>query len=97
MVIGQKRKRRWGSKSLFKFRHAKFQVLGDFPDAAAGSGAARRSGLFDGFIEESNSEDNNVAAGTAAKIRRTRSRLISIVRFAVVNGMCNTMNCRVVC
>ena len=95
MGIGQKRKRRWGSKSLFGFRSAKVQVLGALPDAAAAAaaeGTASRSRLLlDGFIEgsESNNEDTNIRAGTASKIRRTGSKFISFVRFAVVSGMCN--------
>lgn len=96
MGVGQKRKRRWDSKGLFGFRPTKFQVLEDLPDAAADNGAASRPGLPDGFVEgsNSNSEDTNVMGGTAAKIRRTSSKFISIVRFAVVSGMCDRMSCR---
>lgn len=91
MGIGQKRKRRWGSKGFFGFRPAKIQALENLPDAG-GNETTNRSGVLDGFIEGSNSEDaNNLTAGTAAKIRRTGSRILSIVRFAVASGMYNGM------
>lgn len=94
MGSGQKRKRGWGSMGIFGFRPTKFQVLGPLPDAAAGNESATRPLLLDGFVEGSNSEDINPMDGTTTKIRRTSSRILSFVRFAVVSGMCNEMSCR---
>lgn len=88
MEAGQKRKRHWDSKGLFGFRPTKFQVLEGLPDAAAANGAASRPRLHKNFIEgsHSNNEDTNLLTGTAAKKRRTGSRLVSLVRFAGASG-----------
>lgn len=89
MEVGQKRKRRWDSKGLFGFRPTKFQVLEGPPEAAADNGAAIQPRMQSRFIEGShgNNEDTNLLTGTVTKKRRTGSKLVSLVRFAVVSGM----------
>lgn len=87
MRIGQKRKRRWGSKGFFGFRPSKIQGI-DNLSGDAGSEAANRSGALDGLIERSNSEDTIFKVGTTAKIRRTGSKILSIVRFSGLSSTC---------
>ena len=89
MEVGQKRKRHWDSKGLFGFRPTKFQVLEGPSDAAAENGAAIQPRLRSRFIEGShgNNEDTSLLTGTVTKKRRTGSKLVSFVRFAVASGM----------
>lgn len=54
----------------------------------AGNAVSTQSGALDGLIEESNSEDTNFKTVATARIRRTGSKILSIVRFSGVSGMC---------
>lgn len=86
MIAGQKRKRRWGSKGFFGFRTAKFQALENLLHDA-GDEYPTPTGALDGLIEGSHSDDGNFNLGTASKLRRTGSKMLSVVRLSGFGGM----------
>jgi hypothetical protein len=87
MGFSQKRKRCWGSKIFFGLRHAKVLLIEKLPPDD-GNEVASRPGALDGLIERSNSEDAKFNAVTSAKMRRTGSKILSIVRFSRLSGTC---------
>lgn len=88
MRLSQKRKRCWGSKVFLGFRRAKVLAIQKLP----GDEVANRSGALDGLMEGSNSEDAKPKAVTAAKMRRTGSKILSVVRFSRLSGTCLSLS-----
>ena len=85
MGFGQKRKRPWGSQGFFGFRPAK-QVLESLLRDAETPG---QSGALDGLIEGSSSEDANFSSSANSnKIRRSGSKILSVIRSSRFSGMC---------